>query len=169
MDESNLSFVKQGVTSRGLDLGAFLKFLSTLKGISPLTNGVENGTDLDSWTMAELKTRLDEFAGEKSLVVEETVAVSEASSKAESTNLYDLPELVQTKRSPVAMLSSDLVNIKVAKASFNVLGGIFKTNRNQFIIETSPYGWTVAREYKDLVQYRELVCRQFPGDIVTHA
>lgn len=168
MDESNLSFVKQGVASRGLDLDAFLKFLSTLKGILHY-DGIENGDDLESWTMAELRTRLDEFAGDKSAAGEKTAAASEASPKSQSTNLYDLPELVQTKRSPVAMLSSDLVSVKVTKASFNVLGGIFKTNHNQFTIETSPYGWTVVREYKDLAQYRELVCRQFPGDIVSCA
>ena len=33
MVENNLSFVKQGVVSRGIEFDSFLKFLSTQKGI----------------------------------------------------------------------------------------------------------------------------------------
>jgi len=107
--------------------------------------------------MTELKTKLDEFSQKKSVPVEET---------KQSTNLYDLPEFIQTKRSPVAMLSSDLVSIKVTKVSFNITSGLFKINHTLFTIETSPYGWTVVRGYKDLALYRELIHKQFPGDIV---
>lgn len=83
------------------------------------------------------------------------------------SGIYDIPESIVTKRSPVSMLNSDLVKINIVEVIPKVSKSIFKSAQNAYVVNTIPYGWKVQREYKDLVFYRDAIHKQFPGDIVT--
>ena len=80
--------------------------------------------------------------------------------------IYDFPEFITTKRSPVSMLSGDLVKIKVVDFFSKKSKGLLSYTRNFCVIETEPYDWKVQRDCNDLIEYRELIMKQFPGDIV---
>jgi len=137
---------------------------------------VDNGDKLENWTMLELKSKLDEWSLYSKLEgIEDPVEDEEEQKdspsqenvkKVEITGIYDIPESLITKCSPVSMLGGDLVKIEVVEVIPRVSKGLFKSAQNLYVFNTSPYNWKVEREYKNMILYREIIRKQFPGEVV---
>lgn len=103
----------------------------------------------------------------KSVEVAQKKVVEPASNESVATFLpVENNEIVTTKKSRESPLISPSVQIKVLDATSKLTGGLFNTTHNFYIIETQPYGWKVEREYKQIITFREILQKQFPGNIV---
>lgn len=176
MDPGKVNFIKQGTLARDINYDDFIKYLATRKGTSPTELPLENGDKLESWTMLELKSKLDEYSLASKLAdtvdfegSEEQKSLPPQPSHVPTASVYDVPDSLITKCSPVSMLGGELVKVQVVEVVPRVSKGIFKSAQNLYLLNTAPYNWKVEREYKDLGVYRDMVRRQFPGEVVRAA
>lgn len=133
--------------------------------------------------MLELKSKLDEYSlfsklndiedpvnneeEEKNPQIQHSSTVPSSQENVQGVEgIYDIPESLITKRSPVSMLGGDLVKIEVTEVIPRLSKGLFKSAQNLYVFNTSPYNWKVQREYKDMILYREIIRKQFPGEVV---
>jgi hypothetical protein len=76
---------------------------------------------------------------------------------------WDAQERVTTQRPPVSALGNESVKVEVSCVISKVSSGFIKTSRTFYVLLTSPQKWQVEREYKDIMAFRELLCKRFPG------
>jgi len=99
---------------------------------------------------------------------EETKIKTEAQAKEKVVKpliIPVIPKVIITKEITENEFKDKKIKIKVTEPTIKV-GGLFSSTVVSFGIETAPFKWKVLRRYKDVLNLREILRKQFPASVL---
>ena len=170
------TYLRENILEKGYDAEDFMKLLQNKKG--------EQGLDLESWTMEELRNAVKEFTKENSGIETKDPKNEEDLNKEEENDqndvIYDLdkfskdhPEGSGAKEEYGKCAVTEITNfsykenitVKLSNPE-KVSGGIFSKSFISYTVETFPFNFKTKKRYSDFLWLRNTLSLMYSNCVI---
>ena len=170
------TYLRENILEKGYDAEDFMKLLQNKKG--------EQGLDLESWTMEELRSAVKEFTKENSGIETKDPKNEEDLNKEEENDqndvIYDLdkfskdhPEGSGAKEEYGKCAVTEITNfsykenitVKLSNPE-KVSGGIFSKSFISYTVETFPFNFKTKKRYSDFLWLRNTLSLMYSNCVI---